>query len=117
MTDVDAYIANLDPSIRKLAEKVRSVTTRALPSALESLKMGIPTYSINGISIAAIADYTHHINLYFFSGAKLSSTLLEGTGKRIRHIKIQDTRDVKKAEFARLLNEAAKFTRTARTPS
>ena len=113
MTDVDAYIANLDPSIRKLAEKVRSLTARALPGALESLKMGIPTYSINGISVAAIADYTHHINLYFFSGAKLSSTLLEGTGKGMRHIKIRGARDVKEAEFARLLKGAAKITRTA----
>ena len=58
--------------------------------------------------VALIGDYKKHINLYFFQGARLSSDLLEGTGKGMRHIKIVGDSDINSAEVSRLLKEAAK---------
>jgi hypothetical protein len=115
MSSVDAYIANIDPSLRALAEDVRLITKTAVPDASESLKMGIPTFSLDGVNVAAIADYNHHINLYFFSGAKLTSKLLEGTGRSMRHIRIRTPSDIRQVEFVRLLKEAARLARDSQT--
>ncbi len=71
--------------------------------------MGVPTYSVNGKGIASIADYSRHINLYFFQGAKLSSKLLQGTGKGMRHIKIYTLKHIDETEFTKLLKKAAKL--------
>jgi len=111
MTDVDEYIDAIDdPNLRRLASKVRRIARNALPQALESMKWGVPNYSIDGENIASITSHSKHINLYFFEGAKLSSTLLQGTGKRMRHIKIRESKDIRQIEFIRLLKNAAKIT-------
>jgi hypothetical protein len=80
---------------------------RSLPDAQESIRMGIPNYSVKGENIAAIAEYTKHVNLYLYSGAKLSSKLLEGTGKGMRHIKVVISSDINEKEIRRVLKQAA----------
>jgi hypothetical protein len=111
MTDVDEYIDAInDPNLRRLASKVRRIARKAPPQALESMKWGVPNCSIDGENIASITSHSKHINLYFFQGAKLSSTLLQGTGKRMRHIKIRESRDIRQTEFIGLLRKATKIT-------
>jgi len=56
----------------------------------------------------AIIIYSKHINLSFPSGAFLSDPagLLQGTGKRIRHIKITDFNDFIEPELVELIKAA-----------
>ena len=104
-----AYINQIsDVKIRKLARKVRAVIKDSVPEAKETLKMGIPCYTVNDKMFTSIADYTAHVNLYFNQGSKLSSTRLEGTGKGMRHIKVGSESDIDAEEFSRLLKEAAR---------
>jgi hypothetical protein len=111
VTNVDEYIGSIeDPKLRRLLGKVRRIVRKALPDALESMKWGVPNYSIDGKNVASITDYGNYVNLYFFQGAKLSSTLLQGTGKRMRHVRIKESKDIHQAEFIRLLKKAAKIT-------
>jgi hypothetical protein len=63
-------------------------------------------YSIDGEGNASIAKYAKHFNL--FSGVELSSKLLEGTGRGMRHIKIQGASDIEE-EIHRLLKQSAKL--------
>jgi len=56
--------------------------------------------------VAAIADYSRHVNLSLLKGAELSSEMLEGTGKGMRHITVKTLADINETEFARLLSEA-----------
>lgn len=103
-----AYIDQIeDEKIRLLSKKIRAVVRESVPEAVETVKMGAPCYTIAGKMFASIADYSRHVNLYFFHGAKLSSKRLEGSGKGMRHIKIRETRDIDEKEFSRLLREAA----------
>lgn len=51
--------------------------------------MGVPNNSVDKESVAAIAEYTNHVNLYFFSGAELSSNLLQGTGKKCAKLRFR----------------------------
>lgn len=71
--------------------------------------MGIPTYRVRGKPIVEIADYTHHLNLYFNKGAKLSSKLLEGAGKGMRHVKIASPEDIDTKAITKLLKQAAQL--------
>jgi uncharacterized protein YdhG (YjbR/CyaY superfamily) len=76
--------------IRLLARKVRTIIKKSIPEAHESLKMGMPCYTMGKRMVASIADYSNHVNLYFFRGARFSSELLQGTGKGMRHIRIEE---------------------------
>ena len=108
------YIEKIkEPELKRLAKKLRSIIREALPEAEETIKMGVPCYLINGKMIATIADYSKHVNLYFFKGTKLSSKILEGTGKGLRHIKISSDADIDEQEIARLLVEASLIALTA----
>ncbi|MFI5421339.1 MAG: DUF1801 domain-containing protein [Nitrososphaerales archaeon] len=105
---VAGYLDNIaNPDLRRLAKKVRLVAKKAIPDAEEGIKMGVPCYSINKKMIALIGDYSNHGNLYFPEGAKLSSDLLEGTGKGMRHIKIAKDADIKAGEISKLLRRVA----------
>src|ERR1041385_7328878 len=99
MSDVDDYISKVDPKLRAQFAKLRLVIKKALPGASESVKWGVPYYSLNEVGVASIAEYSQHVNLYFMQGAKLSSDLLEGTGRGMRHITVKTLEDIKEEEF------------------
>ncbi len=103
MSDVDDYVSNVDHRLRPQFQKLRSLIKKALPDAVESVKWGVPYYSLNGVGVASLGDYNAHVNLYFMQGAKLSSELLEGTGKGMRHISVKSLDDIKQKEFTKLL--------------
>jgi hypothetical protein len=104
---VGTYIGSIqDAVIRNLAKKTRTLIRKSVPELDESLKMGIPCYRFEKTMVAAIGDYSKHVNLYFMQGAKLSSNRLEGSGKGMRHIKIAKESDIDPIEFSRLLKEA-----------
>jgi hypothetical protein len=109
MSPVDSYIENIDPKLRNLARKVWGIGRKTLPKRDEKIWMGVPTFFIDGKGFASIADYSKHLNLYFFQGARLSSKLLEGTGKGMRHVKIESSKDIDEKEIARLFKEASKL--------
>jgi hypothetical protein len=106
MSGVDSYISKVDPKLRSQFQRLRSIVKKALPGASESVKWGVPYYSLDGVGVASIADYSGHVNLYLMQGAELSSDLLEGTGKGMRHITVKTLAEIKEAEFMRLLREA-----------
>ena len=96
MSDVDEYVSKVDPKLRRQFQKLRSIVKNALPGASESVKWGVPYYSLNGVGVASLGDYTKHVNLYFMQGAKLSSDLLKGTGKGMRHITIKTLAEMRR---------------------
>jgi hypothetical protein len=106
MSDVDSYISKVDSKLRSQFQRLRSIVKKALPGASESVKWGVPYYSLDGVGVGSIADYGGHVNLYLMQGAQLSSDLLEGTGKGMRHITVRTLAEIKETEFVRLLREA-----------
>jgi len=104
---VDELVAKAGPRESALAQKLRRLIREALPGAEEVVKWGNPTYLVDGKPVAWLLLYGDHINLGFFQGSKLKSRRLEGTGKRLRHVKVRASADVDEVEFSRLLREAA----------
>jgi hypothetical protein len=110
MSDVDVYVSKVDPKLRGQFEKLRSLVKRALPGVTESIKWRVPFYTLNGVPVASIAEYSKHVNLYLMQGAQISSSLLEGTGKGMRHVTVESSGEIDKSEIIRLLREAGKLT-------
>jgi hypothetical protein len=72
----------------------------------ECMHDGFPTACVDDSAFAHVAQYKAHISIYFFFGALLDdpSELLEGTGKRGRHVKIRSEPDT--AAVSRLIETA-----------
>jgi hypothetical protein len=57
----------------------------------ELLHDGMPTACVGDAAFAYVNAFTSHVNVGFFQGASLNDPhrLLEGTGKRMRHVKLR----------------------------
>ena len=76
---------------------------------VETVKWGNITYLLGENNLAWILIYSDHVDYGFFRGAELNSQSLEGTGKGLRHIRINDDKSLNEKEIMRLLQEVAKL--------
>jgi hypothetical protein len=74
----------------------------------ELLHDGHPTACVGDAAFGYINAFTAHVNVGFFHGAMLDDPagLLEGTGKRMRHVKLRFTQHVKAAALRELIAAA-----------
>jgi|SRR5579884_277184 len=97
MTDaVDAFLAGYPPAMRAITHELRALVLGAAPAAQEVLyaSQNHFGYSLTGkrrdliIYICPMKDY---VRLGFFYGDQLPDPahLLEGEGKRLRHVKVR----------------------------
>lgn len=74
----------------------------------ELMHDGCPTACVDDGAFAYVNAFKEHVNVGFFFGALLDDPahLLEGTGKRGRHVKLRPGRDVDEAALTRLVQVA-----------
>jgi len=74
----------------------------------ELMHDGCPTACVGDAAFAHVGAYKSHVSVYFFFGAELHDPagLLEGTGKRGRHVKLQQGRELDRAALAQLIDTA-----------
>jgi len=74
----------------------------------ELMHDGFPTVCVEDAAFAHVAIFKAHANVAFFYGAELSdpARLLEGTGKRMRHVKLKPGQPVDAAALAALIDAA-----------
>jgi len=65
--EIDQYIESLDPTMKAICKKLRSVILKADPSLQEDWKWG-PHYSSNGM-VCGFSGFKNHAKLTFFNGA------------------------------------------------
>jgi hypothetical protein len=89
------------PEIRELAQAVAALVRAAYPNAVEQaeLKDNVARYGPGprrSDCVIYVAAQTNHVNLGFFYGSTLSDPtgLIEGTGKRMRHVKLRTLADL-----------------------
>jgi hypothetical protein len=120
-TSFDALLASYEPSVRALAASVRALVGQVIPDATEELDESAGLLGFSYIPgtyrglIVAVAPQRSWVNLMFSTGAELAGSdpggLLEGGGRRARHIKVRDESLLADPRVRVLLSEAA-----ARTP-
>jgi hypothetical protein len=74
----------------------------------ELLHDGCPTACVDDAAFAYVNAFRAHVNVGFFRGADLEDPagLLEGTGKRMRHVKLRPDDDTDAAALTRLIEAA-----------
>jgi hypothetical protein len=74
----------------------------------ELMHDGCPTACVGDAAFGYVNAFTNHVNVGFFFGALLKDPtgLLEGTGKRGRHVKLRPGHEVDVAALARLVDAA-----------
>ena len=74
----------------------------------ELMHDGCPTACVGDAAFGYVNAFKDHVNVGFFFGALLNDPagLLEGTGKRGRHVKLRPGHDVDTAALARLVDTA-----------
>ena len=74
----------------------------------ELLHDGCPVACIADAAFAYVNAFTSHVNVGFFRGAELSdpASLLEGSGKYMRHVKLRPESDVDATALLELVETA-----------
>lgn len=74
----------------------------------ELMHDGCPTACVDDAAFGYVNAFKDHVNVGFFFGALLNDPagLLEGTGKRGRHVKLRPGREVDSTALARLIDTA-----------
>lgn len=107
----DGYFNSLEDNVGPLALALRSLVCETIPGAVEVIKWGIPVYELNNqMWFCSIRSGKGYAALQF--GADWTSLpdpdgLLEGTGKKLRHVKIRSKDDIKPELFASWIRQTA----------
>ena len=116
--EVERYLAEMlsdrPRHVSELAIQLRRHIAKIAPNCSELL---YHTYAVSNVftytgklgqAFIHIATYAEHVNLGFNQGAELNDpdSLLEGTGKLIRHIRVDDLKLVKQKNVKALIMSA-----------
>lgn len=105
---IDIWLADRPDDLRPLAQRWFVRMRECGDDVLELMHDGNATVCVGDAAFAYVGVYTKHVNVGFFNGAALPDPagLLEGTGKRGRHVKLRPGQDVDAAALAALIDDA-----------
>jgi hypothetical protein len=74
----------------------------------ELIHDGCPVACVEDAAFGYVNSFKSHVNVGFFHGARLEdpAALLEGSGKRMRHVKLQPDREPNAAALGALIDAA-----------
>jgi hypothetical protein len=105
---IDAWLRAQRDDLRPLAETWFVRMRQRGPDVRELMHDGCPTACVGDAAFGYVNAFRDHVNVGFFFGALLEdpARLLEGTGKRGRHVKLRPGREVDPGALARLVEAA-----------
>ncbi|UCD98125.1 MAG: DUF1801 domain-containing protein [Chloroflexota bacterium] len=105
---VDEYISQLNQPQAQIVAEVRKIIVDAVPEAEEAMKWAQPVYSLNG-PFAYIKAFKNTVNFGFWRGVDIDDPdgLLQGSGEKMRHVKLVDLTDIDQQTFGRFAKKAA----------
>jgi hypothetical protein len=119
--EIDRFLEGYPPDIRDLAHQVRALVASVTPDADEYLKLGwkVIWYGFGPKmpdQFAVVMPTRSHVGLGFAYGRDLPDPKgkLEGTGKRMRHVKLRTAADATDPAIAALLRAQVALLRAER---
>jgi hypothetical protein len=105
---IDAWFRAQRLDLRPLAETWFERMRQCGDDVRELMHDGCPTACVGDAAFGYVNAFKDHVNVGFFFGALLNDPrrLLEGTGKRGRHVKLWPGREVDSAALIRLVDAA-----------
>jgi hypothetical protein len=105
---VDAWFSRPDDELRQLARTWFERMRGCGADVRELLHDGHPTACAGDAAFGYVNAFNAHVNVGFFHGAMLDDPvgLLEGTGKRMRHVKLRPGQQVDAVALSELIAAA-----------
>ena len=107
---VDEYIESLGGWKTDTAGRIREIITNAAPEAKESIKWAQPVYELNG-PFCYMKAFKNSVNFGFWRGIDLDDPkgLLQGTGEKMRHVKLTGIKDIDEETFTAYVKQAVRL--------
>ena len=117
MQALNQFLENIEPELHELVREVDALVRKAAPDLVASLKWGNLTYK-HARNVCSMVAHGRYINLQVWGGAAISDPhgLLVGTGKSMRHLKIEADQAFNRSKVAAIVRAAAKASRARPRP-
>ena len=105
--EIDDYIEKQKSPQKEILKKVRKIFQDTIPNCKEKKTWGVPTFQDGKFYIAAMKNRVH-VGFSINGLNDVELKMLEGSGKTMRHIKINsldDIDDKKLIKFIKIVNE------------
>ena len=105
---VDAWLDSQPPELGSIARAWFGEMRRAGPDIRELIHDECPVACVGDLAFGYVNVFKSHVNVEFFCGADLDdpADLLEGTGKRMRHVKLRPDAAHDAAALRQLIEDA-----------
>ena len=105
---VDAWFAEADHELRRFALPWFEQMRGCGPDVRELMHDGCPTACVGDAAFGYVGAFKAHVNVGFFYGMALDDPagLLEGQGKRMRHVKLRGGEPANAAALSELIAAA-----------
>jgi len=102
---VEAWFSKPDDEMRRIAQPWFEQMRGCGADVRELLNDGHPTACVGDAAFGYVDAFSAHVNIGFFFGAALDDPagLLEGSGKRMRHVKLRWARPVNADALSELI--------------
>lgn len=105
---IDAWFVAPDHELRRMVQPWFERMRGCGPDVRELMADGFPTACVGDAPFGYVGAFTAHANVGFFYGAELPDPagLLEGSGKRMRHLKLRWGAPANAAAISALIDAA-----------
>jgi hypothetical protein len=105
---IDEWLDECEPELGAIARRWFERMRQCGGDVRELLHDGCPTACVGDAAFAYVNVFKAHVNVGFFHGAELDdpARLLEGTGLRMRHVKLRPGDGVDAEALSRLIDVA-----------
>jgi hypothetical protein len=105
---VDDWLRQRSVAQRTIVEKWFARMRQCGPDVLELVHDGCPVACVADVPFGYVNAFKEHVNVGFFNGAALGDPagLLEGTGKRMRHVRVKPDRTLDDGALGALIEAA-----------
>jgi len=109
--EFDILLEDVEPKLRPICKELRAIVQELHPECVELIwpKQRIASFGVGPKKMSEhyvyVAPQTKHVNLGLYHGVSMVDPvgLLEGTGKRLRHVKIRSLADAKAGPIRQLI--------------
>jgi hypothetical protein len=109
---VEEYIEMQEKWAAEIIKEIRSIIKEFAPESSESIKWAQPVYEDNG-PFAFMKAFKKNVNFGFWRGIQLNDPkgLLQGTGAKMRHVKVFSVDEIDRAAFGDFVKQAVELNR------
>ncbi len=99
---IDDYISKQGSPQKEICQNLRKIILKTFPGVKEEMRWGVPAFADGKFYIVALKD---HVNLGFsIKGlAKEDIALFDGGGKTMKHIEVDDIKNIDQKRISGLL--------------